>query len=122
MTARRPARLPRLHQPDAPDLEAALFEYLLRVNAKVQEHYRRSPSSLRIPFVHMDRRGRRWWRIVITDKDPGLGSCYGFLDPETGDLWKAASWTTPAKNYPRGNILRDIVGALAASGVYGGIG
>jgi len=31
-------------------------------------------------------------------------SCHSFVDLNTGDIWKAASWKAPAKNFPRGNV------------------
>ena len=32
-------------------------------------------------------------------------SCHSFVDLKTGDIWKAASWKAPTKNFPRGNVL-----------------
>jgi hypothetical protein len=33
-------------------------------------------------------------------------SVHSFIEVETGDIWKAASWKTPAKNKPRGNVAK----------------
>jgi hypothetical protein len=49
--------------------------------------------------------GKKYHKIVSTDgKD--RRSSYGFIDKETGDLFKAASWAAPAK-HARGNILDE---------------
>jgi hypothetical protein len=32
-------------------------------------------------------------------------SCHSFVELNTGDIWKAASWNAPAKNFPRGNVI-----------------
>ncbi len=48
--------------------------------------------------------GKKFCRI-FTSRDGGKTSscCYGFVDIQTGDLYKAASWAAPAKGI-RGNI------------------
>ena len=40
-----------------------------------------------------------------------------FVSKEDGLIWKPASWKSPAKNFPRGNILEDK--AKDVIGVYG---
>lgn len=45
--------------------------------------------------------GKRFARIVATDSQR---SCVGFIELATGDLYKAATWKAPAKNFTRGNI------------------
>ena len=35
-------------------------------------------------------------------------SCHSFIDIETGDIYKAASWSKPRKNYTRGNIYNIV--------------
>ena len=43
-------------------------------------------------------------------------SCHSFIDLNTGDIWKAASWKAPAKNFPRGNIIRKEYGTIRWTG------
>lgn len=53
--------------------------------------------------VDFDHGGRKYIRVIRT----GAGSsrsAHSFIEKETGSIWKAASWKTPAKNHPRGNI------------------
>ncbi len=37
--------------------------------------------------------------------DPGGVHC--FVKKDDGTIWKAASWSAPAKNFPRGNIFDE---------------
>jgi hypothetical protein len=42
-------------------------------------------------------------------------SCHSFVDYE-GNIWKAASWKAPAKNFPRGNVLTKDYGTIRWTG------
>ena len=48
--------------------------------------------------------GKRYYKIVRATQEDKVESSYGFVDIENGDLYKAASWSAPAKHV-RGNIL-----------------
>ena len=56
--------------------------------------------------------GRKYYRIT-TNETNGQTMVWGFIMKEDdkkfkkGDILKAASWSTPARNKPRGNILQD---------------
>lgn len=55
--------------------------------------------------------GKRYWKIVRHDKVRDLSegcSVYAFIDKNTGDLYKPASFNAPAKHV-RGNI-NDVSG------------
>lgn len=47
---------------------------------------------------------KKYLRVV--KYDAGSTSAAAFIDPETGDIFKAASWSSPAKT-ARGNIFSD---------------
>ena len=73
------------------------------------------------PFMRsvlsIDPKGRRYKRIVRTDAN-GSGRCvHCFVDTQTGDVLKPASWKAPAK-HARGNIFDDRNG-LGMMGEYG---
>ena len=61
-------------------------------------------------YKHADkltvRTGRKYHKVVADDS-----SVYAFVDME-GNIYKAASWATPAK-HARGNIFSDDKGAEA---------
>lgn len=47
--------------------------------------------------------GPKWVRIWI--RDGSSRSCFGFVDKETGHLWKSAGWKAPERNFPRGSLF-----------------
>lgn len=46
--------------------------------------------------------GKKYVRVIRNDGSSR--SVHSFVEISNGDVWKAASWKTPAKNHPRGNI------------------
>ena len=50
--------------------------------------------------------GKKYARLVATQKGNKWGSAFGFIDLSNGDILKAAGWEAPAKGV-RGNIFRD---------------
>ena len=41
---------------------------------------------------------------VVKISAGGSRSVHSFVEKETGNIWKAASWKAPAKNFVRGNV------------------
>ena len=52
--------------------------------------------------------GKRFWKIVV-ETAYGQRSCRAFIDKETGAIYKAASWSAPAKHV-RGYITAEDYG------------
>lgn len=42
---------------------------------------------------------------VVKISAGGSRSVHSFVEKETGNIWKAASWKAPAKNFARGNVF-----------------
>ena len=42
---------------------------------------------------------------VVKISSGGSRSVHSFVEKETGNIWKAASWKAPAKNFARGNVF-----------------
>ena len=42
---------------------------------------------------------------------------HSFIDKSTGEIWKAATYKAPTKNYPRGNVLNNDYPTLSWTGI-----
>ena len=51
-------------------------------------------------------KGRKYAKIIHTTNPGGQRSCHAFVDMNTGDVMKAASWSAPAKGV-RYNLMDD---------------
>jgi hypothetical protein len=47
--------------------------------------------------------GKKYVKIV-TISGGGSRSVYCFVEKENGNIWRAASWKAPARNFIRGNV------------------
>lgn len=59
--------------------------------------------------------GKKYYKIIQKDSNFSGGSVHAFVDKSNGDLYKAASWATPAKGvrfnlFADLELLRDIAG------------
>ena len=48
--------------------------------------------------------GKKYVKIV-TISGGGSRSVYCFVEKENGNIWRAASWKAPARNFIRGNVF-----------------
>lgn len=77
-----------------------ITELVAHIQNVVILHYATTfPEETDIPQVSTDF-GKRYIRLVLNH------SAYGFIDTETGDLLKSASWKAPSKNYARGSLFQ----------------
>ena len=92
-------------------MEKSLFEavnvWYQAVVKMVTEHQSKFQSNLAIELSE----GRRYYKVVVN------GSAWAFVDKESGDILKPASWNAPAK-HARGNVF-DMHGGLKYITVYG---
>ena len=69
--------------------------------------------------------GRKYWKInqqdVEEDGKIWSGGVHAFIDKKTGDVFKAAAWSAPAKGV-RYNILTQTETVLKRAGNDGGFG
>lgn len=61
--------------------------------------------------------GRKFYKVVVRSKN-GSGHVHSFVDKQTGDIYKAASWAQPAKGV-RYNLLNDLDTLQTVMDVYG---
>jgi hypothetical protein len=61
--------------------------------------------------------GNKYVKVVSVSW--GSRSVHSFIDKATGDIWRAASWKSPARNFARGNVFKpdSYLNRLAWTGV-----
>ena len=98
-----------------PEVEFHLGGFLGDCQEMLKEHYESKLPSLTVPSIKVYP-GGKYYKVAKKDNSHNE-SVWFFVSKEDGNIWKAASWKTPAKNFPRGNILSDV--AKDVIGVYG---
>jgi hypothetical protein len=84
-------------------LEKGLAEYMKKLDSVAASHRSKFPHLKDADFKFVAKKGRKYIKIV-TNEHGRDASVHSFIDTQTGDLLKAASWAAPAKG-SRGNIL-----------------
>lgn len=102
-----------------PSKGAQVMEYIRRLQAHVNDDYASWGDRANLPsegkIVLTLEVGRVFARIVSQNSRPNSQrSCFGFIHIMTGDIYKAASWKSPAKNFTRGNINDEFKGLSRA--------
>jgi len=94
---------------------STIEQYVAEIQAKVEAEYSRLKYTIPAPTYNFNT-GKRFYR-VMESRHPGCGSSvHCFVEIETGDIFKPASWSAPAKGV-RGN-LRDAVKPLLCGDYY----
>ena len=99
-----------------PEVEFHLDGFLKDCQQMLEEHYSTKFPTLSVPEVDA-KEGGKYYKVFKIESGYGGPYVWFFVDKEEGNIWKAASWKAPAKNFPRGNILTD--NAKDVIGVYG---
>jgi hypothetical protein len=86
-----------------------LREYADLVTELNAENYKKHDFTFEAPPVASIEGGRRFARIIVTAGTTGK-AVHSFVEWTTGDIYKAATYKTPAKNGVRGNIFADDLG------------
>ena len=94
-------------------------EFAGRVQNLIGEHFtargfRHQPPTISVKF------GRKYAKLIRVEGGEhtrGSQSVYGFVSVDTGDIFKAANWSAPAK-HARGSIFNDD-GGMSACTPYG---
>lgn len=86
-----------------------IVQFVADLNAKF-------PQISQFDKCYVMKAGAKYTKIMTADSPDSEGtSAYGFINNETGDVLKAASWAAPAK-HSRGNINNS--SGLDACGKY----
>jgi len=90
------------------EFETAFKKFYLGVEAKHRIYTKSEPKKFKYTV------GNKYYKIVFG------AEVYCFVEIETGDIYKAANWTTAAK-HARGNIYDDLAATLEKMGPTGPI-
>lgn len=86
------------------DIQQALDAYVEKLNQTEQADFKKQGYTFP-PSIFEVSPGKRWTKITTTTYGgKGQKSVFAFVDPATGDIYKAAGWNAPAKG-KRGNIF-----------------
>lgn len=108
-------RMTKTDEVEIPEDDRDVFDKRFEIffNGAVQINHEYSAKSFpNIPPAKFSFKNNKRYMKIIRD-----GSVHCFVDKETGDVLKAASWSAPAK-HARGNIFNDDNG-LSGMGEYG---
>lgn len=86
-----------------PDLAVALIGYkdaILADYSKFLKELDYSENQFAVEFAE----GSKYVKIVSVSAG-GSRSVHSFVEKSTGNIWKAASWAAPARNFTRGNVF-----------------
>lgn len=68
-------------------------DFVKMVQRHIKQYYRERYPNLTPPTI-MSKVGRKYTKIIIEDNQK---SVYCFIETATGNIFKAASWSNPAK-------------------------
>lgn len=91
------------------EFEAQLEAFRVVAEGVVREHFDSNGYTFAVPNVEVAKGGRKFIKLLRTESNPETGEKQGqtmvhsFVEIETGDILKAATFKAPAK-HARGNI------------------
>ena len=105
----------------SPEKQAAIVAFLPKLQEQVKNDYlgwgKNSEFVQKNVPVLTYKEGQRFVKIVSSKFDGTSVSVFGFIEKETGLLWKAAGWKAPALNFPRGNIADADISKIRWTGI-----
>ena len=84
--------------------------YVQAVQARVNGYFAKTSPNNKPPVIKAEP-SRKYVRLVAEEHDGTYRSAIGFIEPVSGEIYKAAGWKAPAKGV-RGR-LSDIPAAVA---------
>ena len=83
-----------------PDLATALIGFKDNIVRDYESRYE-NPNGERFGIEFEE--GSKYVKVVSLSW--GSRSVHSFVEKKTGNIWKAASWKAPARNFVRGNVF-----------------
>ena len=103
---------------DGVDFEAALEKFRATAEGILRGHFARNEFTFAVPVIEIRKGGRKYAKLIRAENDPQTGvrrpggSVHAFVEKATGEIFKPASHSAPAK-HARGNVYSDDHGAHA---------
>lgn len=110
LAEKQPTWKPITKKISARDVEKGVKDYILFITNEMKKYYKKHLTNLSVPVLEYGKKGRKYFRLMITDSNSGGGSSvtssrvHSFINKETGDILKPAGMNAPAK-HARGNVL-----------------
>jgi hypothetical protein len=103
----------------SPEIAAALEQFVAVMQAMQDAYHARRYANVPSPIFSVDPAGRKYARIVKTDRNGSSRSVYCFVDLSNGNILKADGWKKPEPmKYRRGNVVeRDYLTTCGPHGV-----
>jgi hypothetical protein len=76
----------------------SLNQFIFNIESDHKKHWSNSIHDFKVSYS----KGGKYYRII--KNYCGQKSVHSFVD-DNGDIWKAAGWKAPNKNFARGNIF-----------------
>jgi len=103
---------------DGVDFETALEGFRATAEGILRGHFKRNEFTFAVPTITVKKGGRKYAKLIRGENDPATGdprpggSVHSFVNKATGEIFKPASYSAPAK-HARGNVYSDDHGAHA---------
>ena len=92
--------------------DEALEDFRATADGILKDYFARNDYTFAVPVIEIKKGGRRYAKLIRAENDPETGerraysgSVHSFVEKATGDIFKPASHSAPAK-HARGNIYR----------------
>ena len=89
-----------------------IFVFSLAVTERHQRYFEENYPSLELPTVEVSN-GRKYARLFV-NRGNDSKSVWAFVNRETGEIFKPAGWSAPAK-HARGNVFSEQGGMEAVT-------
>jgi hypothetical protein len=84
--------------------EETLSNYVYYIQNLLNKYYVEAKlTNLTVSKIEVNK-GRRFMKVIRSEVDGSSKSVHSFVEIETGNIYKAASWKQPELNHVRANI------------------
>ena len=81
-------------------LDQKIEKWVWQLCRSLEENYKLRWANSSFPIKFRMESGRKYWKVINRDERDGVyrdGGVHAFIDRKTGEVYKPASWKSPAK-------------------------